>query len=278
MRIARRKVAREPALLLLRAILARRGFTVPNRIIREGLLDSGRYWSVPLEAQRLFFHLMLLADDFGLVSLAPVFIRRRCFDDAPPQSKIDKLTELLQDADLIRVYAIGERLPSRYAFIPRYGQTLRIMKPKYPMPPDALYQDDEHARKLFSDNKAKFQNLHSTCTADALQVQSEEKRRETNTNPKRAEAQQPQRSRGSRLPPDWQPSESLKAWGQQTRPDLDLAATVENFRDYWHAQPGAGGVKLDWDRTFKRWVRNERGGGAQGKPARNLDALIAERK
>lgn len=139
---------------------------MPNRIIREAILDSARYWSVTLEARQLFFHMLLLADDFGIVSLAPVFVRRRAFDDAPSQAKIDKLIEQLHDADLVRVY---EHKGSRYAFVPRFRQTLRIERAKHPMPPSALYQDDGDAKEKFFKNREKFEKLHGRCDADALQ-------------------------------------------------------------------------------------------------------------
>src|SRR5688500_9110901 len=100
-----------------------------------------------MEAQRLFVHLLLLSDDFGLVSLAPVFIRRRCFDDAPTPAKIDKLIETLADADLIRIY---EARGGRYAFVPRFKQRLRQMRAKNPPPPRELYSDDEDATNLFN--------------------------------------------------------------------------------------------------------------------------------
>jgi len=65
--------------------------------------------------------------------------------------------------------------------------------------------------------------------------------------------------RGVRLPPDWQPSDVLADWAKTTRPDLVIAESVDRFRDYWIAKPGEAGVKLDWDATFRNWIRNERG-------------------
>jgi len=67
-------------------------------------------------------------------------------------------------------------------------------------------------------------------------------------------------ARGTRLPDDWYPSDELKAWSSKERPDLDLATIIEAFCDYWHAKPGKDGVKLDWDATFRNWVRNQRNG------------------
>jgi hypothetical protein len=41
------------------------------------------------------------------------------------------------------------------------------------------------------------------------------------------------------------------------RPDLNPKRLADGFRDYWIAQPGAKGVKLDWDATWRNWVRNQ---------------------
>lgn len=75
-------------------------------------------------------------------------------------------------------------------------------------------------------------------------------------SPKKADA--PQRSRGSRLQPDWEPDPTLQAWASKERPDLDLDAVIEGFRDFWIAKPGKDGTKLDWPATFRNWVRNQR--------------------
>lgn len=86
----------------------------------------------------------------------------------------------------------------------------------------------------------------------------------TNLQPPAASLQEKEkrqeRSRGSRLQPGWQPNDVLKAWATQKRPDLDVDATLENFRDYWVAVPGQRGTKLDWDATFRRWVRDQKQG------------------
>lgn len=74
-------------------------------------------------------------------------------------------------------------------------------------------------------------------------------------------------TRGTRLPPDWRPSELLIAWASRERADLDIEVVIAKFRDYWTAKPGKGGTKLDWDATFRNWVREERAGRKQAVPA-----------
>ena len=62
--------------------------------------------------------------------------------------------------------------------------------------------------------------------------------------------------RGSRLPQDWVLSKSMGDWATQERPDLDVRQVAEQFKDYWSAQAGQKGVKLDWDATWRNWIRN----------------------
>jgi uncharacterized protein YdaU (DUF1376 family) len=71
--------------------------------------------------------------------------------------------------------------------------------------------------------------------------------------------------RGTRLPEDWEPTEEQVAFCRSERPDLNPKSTADRFRDYWIAQPGARGVKTDWDATWRNWVRNENA--AKVKPA-----------
>jgi hypothetical protein len=81
----------------------------------------------------------------------------------------------------------------------------------------------------------------------------EEKRREEKKEPKsKAEAS------ASRLPADWMPTEGEISFCQTERPDLNPVSVASQFRDYWIAQPGAKGRKVDWPATWRNWVRNQR--------------------
>lgn len=62
--------------------------------------------------------------------------------------------------------------------------------------------------------------------------------------------------RGTRLPDDWTPSNKLIAWAQGEGIDLlMIERETAKFKDFWPAKPGQGGLKLDWDRTWKNWLR-----------------------
>lgn len=130
---------------------------MPSRIIREDLIESDRYQSVSIEAKLCFVHLLLLADDFGCVSVSPAFLRRRCFCSSPSDDRITKIILELVDVDLVRTYEVDRRC---LAFIPRYRQRLQRSTLKHPKPPESLYKDDSDAMTKFSNINDK--NQYST--------------------------------------------------------------------------------------------------------------------
>ena len=66
--------------------------------------------------------------------------------------------------------------------------------------------------------------------------------------------------RATRLSADWEPSDELIAFARKERPDLNLRTTVMSFMNYWQSKSGKDATKLDWDKTFKNWVLNEKQG------------------
>jgi uncharacterized protein YdaU (DUF1376 family) len=67
-----------------------------------------------------------------------------------------------------------------------------------------------------------------------------------------------ERTRGSRLSADFVLPTEWADWAKQERPDLDLRSVGEQFRDYWSAKAGSGSTKLDWQATWRNWVRNQK--------------------
>ena len=63
------------------------------------------------------------------------------------------------------------------------------------------------------------------------------------------------KTRGTRIPEDWQPSPALVAWTQEHAPAAATNAEVARFADYWRAIPGARGRKTDWAATWRNWAR-----------------------
>lgn len=76
------------------------------------------------------------------------------------------------------------------------------------------------------------------------------------TEVRKEQEQEQVRSRGSRLPKDWQPNAAEFKWAWAERPDLEIDKEFEKFRDYWHAKAGRDALKADWGKTWRNWIRN----------------------
>jgi uncharacterized protein YdaU (DUF1376 family) len=61
---------------------------------------------------------------------------------------------------------------------------------------------------------------------------------------------------GKRLANDFSMPDSWGEFCEKERSDLTPIKVFEQFKDYWIAQAGQKGVKLDWDATWRNWVRN----------------------
>lgn len=78
----------------------------------------------------------------------------------------------------------------------------------------------------------------------------------SNKNKTREAVSKPE-TRGTRIPETFEPdgkafelSETLNLTSQEFQVQLD------SFLDYWRAVPGAKGRKLNWQSTFRNWLRN----------------------
>lgn len=158
-----------------------------NRIIRGEILNSERYAQVDDAARLLFLHLCLLADDCGTLSLAPTYVRRQAFVRAADHAEVERLLLALADVDLIRIYEVKG---SRYGFIPRFAQRCRITRLHHPMPPEALYADDDaavqafdHAKSGIRKNKGLAPNLSDNGQPSADSGQQNAPTRAMNPNP-----------------------------------------------------------------------------------------------
>lgn len=102
-------------------------------------------------------------------------------------------------------------------------------------------------------------NHEATSNQPAINQQStiykEDKKIRTKEDKKEIGGSHPTPTKGTRLqvselPPCW------KNYCLEKRSDLDPEKVFEDFRDYWIAIAGSKGVKVNWDATWQRWVRN----------------------
>ena len=126
---------------------------MPNRMIRDGILESEAVLSLPVEARWLYVTILLSADDVGLFEATPFRLARRA---DVRREMAEKLLEMLVDSDLVRLYEVDGK---RYGFIPRFGQRLQIKRSRHPHPPLALMHGDDDAI-------SKIKHLTSNPTVD----------------------------------------------------------------------------------------------------------------
>ncbi|MDE1906850.1 MAG: hypothetical protein KGH75_10430 [Rhodospirillales bacterium] len=100
-----------------------------------------------------------------------------------------------------------------------------------------------------------------------------EKRREENKEPPVAPPSGGHAARGTRLPSDWQLPKSWGDWALSDKPEWTesaVRAVAEAFADHWHSKPGRDGVKLNWEATWRNWIRRE-----PDRPRNSTPALSA---
>jgi hypothetical protein len=229
---------------------------MPDRVMRDELLTSERYWQVSNGAKLTYVHLLLCADDTARFSGKNFTVRASCFPgQAVDPAVMERWLSELSDADLIRLYEVNKE---RFIFIPRFRQRLRFTNSRYPAPPPQI-------------NDLVPQKTDSSQTQDGLksgsspQKRREEKRREEEIG---AIAPKAKRLSEEEIPSQW------VAWCKSNRPELDAVGVFEGFRDYWIAQPGQKGVKADWFATWRNWCRNQR----QGSSGQKTDSVWAGAK
>ena len=61
--------------------------------------------------------------------------------------------------------------------------------------------------------------------------------------------------RGTRIPTGWQPDQHTIDQMRTECPQVDFATEHRKFVDYWAAVTGSRGTKLDWNATWRNWIR-----------------------
>ena len=91
--------------------------------------------------------------------------------------------------------------------------------------------------------------------SERYQDDAPETERETERETEKEERQKS--NRGSRLPADFFFPKEWCDFCAEHRTDLNPQKVFDEFKDYWIAQPGQKGVKLDWEATWRNWVRRQ---------------------
>ncbi len=213
------------------------------------------FWRSPdisclaIEDRLLFIGLWSYVDDNGVgedrVSMvaADLFADDLERDPSDTFARVSRGLANLSAAGRIIRYTVDGR---DYVEIANWSKHQRIDRPgKERMP------KSDHESAHIREGVAKVRETPLTGTGD-------QGTGDQGTGSREVAARDPARKRATRIPDDFEPSPAVRADMAAKRPDVDLELETEKFRDFWAAKPGKDGTKLDWDATWRNWIRNSR--------------------
>jgi hypothetical protein len=115
--------------------------TMANRIIRESALTSTTLFRLSDGGERLFWRLVVLADDYGRFEADTQIVKSKCFplwsDGKLKVGQVERWLGELVDVDAIQLYVVNGR---RYGYFPGWErhQRVRNKRPRFPDPAEGV--------------------------------------------------------------------------------------------------------------------------------------------
>lgn len=136
---------------------------MPNRIIREGWIESPRVDQLDANAERFFLRLCLRADDFGRYHALPQLLRSNLYPlrDDVRVTEISRWLALCEKAGLVTCYQ-AEGKP--YLVVHKFDQRMRAANSKFPSPPSNDGQPSDIGQTSVSPPRTEAQTHSETET------------------------------------------------------------------------------------------------------------------
>ena len=265
------------------------------RSIHPGIWTDEAFMEASAFGRLLIFGLWNEAFDDGVFAWKPLTIKARIF----PVDNVD-IDELLLGLERLGVIRSFMSNGKRYGAIRNFQ---KYQRPKKPNSSGALSDElavfvgkNETASEIDSDQESlspePVPNQFRTSTEISSQREDGGGRREDGGG-KREEVNRKEEKEGSlrspskkksppekracRLPVDWSPSDSACEFAKDQVGDR-WRIELEKFRDYWIGKSGKDATKLDWDATWRNWIRNshekiQTGSNRHERPNALMDAI-----
>jgi len=219
------------------------------RNIKPGFCQNELLVELPVETRLMFALLPMYADREGRMEDRPKRIKMQIF----PADNFDtnEMLQQLHDSGFIQRYNVDGV---------DYIQIINFLKHQKPHQNEKASEIPEFSNqgsKQVQPRKQVSTTKEAATRADSLNPLTD------SLNPSRADNARKPKKTGKRLPPGWKPSQELLTWAMTERTDLDIKRVIDSFTDYWIAKTGSAATKLDWDATFRNWVRNEKSNRSQ---------------
>lgn len=140
---------------------------MPNRLVREGILDSERVNQLGAEEEVFYRRLMSAVDDFGRFDARPATLITTCYPLRHRQVTDEQIRAWLaacERAGLVRTYTVAGK---PYLVLLDFRQQVRAKSSRYPDPPSV---ETGKPRAEPPADPEIAQQVRSTCAADAQQV------------------------------------------------------------------------------------------------------------
>src|SRR5690606_7168437 len=115
------------------------GYDMPSRIIREQICTSDTLAKISAEAERLFWRIVVQADDFGLFDARPKIVLGKCMTSligAVTEDDVTQWLDELEEAGLIIRYQVAGRPFLKLATWDKHQRPPKsTSKPRHPLPP-----------------------------------------------------------------------------------------------------------------------------------------------
>lgn len=184
--------------------------------------------------------------------------------DSGTFARVSRALQKLAEANILARYTLnGERL----IYVRKWKSIQRVDKPndgRFPRPDGTLEYREDVDESVTCDSGVTRDSFGSArdCYANVPEVVAPvtEEQRSSGTEEKDLAAQKapPKTPRGKRLPENWKPADTTKAWAEKNFSHLNLGVELEKFTNHWTAASGQSSRKLDWDATFRNWLHNAR--------------------
>lgn len=214
---------------------------MPDRVIRDELLTSERYWRCSPEARCLYVSILLCVDDAARYTAAPFALRTRCMAGTVSHERIEAILAELIDCDLVRRYEVNGKA---YLFVPRFRNRRRYVgSSKYPAPPSGIND--------MALEKSDLGQTQDGLESDSSQTQDRRGRRGVGEKQLQKHTQRTHRAARIPLPPGFEISERVRTWAVEHGHDR-LEQRLEAFIGY---AKSSGAVYADWDEAFMQAIR-----------------------
>ena len=195
------------------------------RSIKPEFWSDEKLSECSLSARLLFIALWNFADDEGRMEFAPARIKMQVFPcGSVSASKLTEYLRELTEKSVIRIYTYESK---QYLDIPNFTKHQKINRP----------------------TPSRLPAFHGGLTESSAIAHV------PLTSGKEGNGREGNRARGTRLPDNFTLTPERRKAAEAE--GVDAEREFAKFRDYWAGQPGAKGVKLDWDATWRNWCRSD---------------------